>query len=261
MIGMSMCALAGCAAVEEQSKSRKKGFGIGVTKNADWSNRLQALDVKWFYTWGSDMAEHIPAGIEFVPMVWDRKKCTDEVIKRLVGEGHDTLLGFNEPDHGRQANLSVEEALKLWPRLMDSGMRLGSPGAVHPSGEWMTAFMEQATHRGYRVDFICVHSYMGDNPKHFLKWLEKIHKLYKRPLWITEFAVADWKAKGDKPNRYSPEDVFKFMEAVLPKLEKLDYVERYAWFSSPKPKPAVKPSVLFNPDGTLNQLGRLYASF
>ncbi len=76
--------------------------------------------------------------------------------------------------------------------------------------------MDEVRRRGYRVDFITVHSYMGKNTKHFLAKMERIRRLYDKPIWITEFAVADWDAGPDKPNNYSPADALKFMEEALP---------------------------------------------
>lgn len=253
--------MAGMAWGQMPEPSAKKGFGITIAQNPDWPIKLRQLHVKWFYTWGPKMPEGIPQGVEYIPMIWGQWTCNDETMQRLVGEKHKTLLGFNEPDQSEQANMSVEKALELWPRLMETGMRLGSPAGVHPDGEWMTAFMAEADKRGYRIDFITIHNYYGSNPKHFLNRLEKIRKLYNKPLWVTEFAVADWGARADKPNQYSPADVYKFMEVVLPSLEILDYVERYAWFSAPKPTHALAPSVLFDSDGALTRLGQLYASF
>jgi hypothetical protein len=207
------------------------------------------------------MPEDIPDGIEYVPMIWGKWSCTQSTVKKLVSQKHTTLLGFNEPGAKKQANLTVEQAIKLWPILMESGMRLGSPANIHADGVWMKAFMKEVDRRGYRVDFIAVHSYMGMDSQHFLRRLGKIHQLYNKPLWITEFAVADWEARVDKANIYSPEHVSDFMETVVPKLEQLDYIERYAWFSSPVVVPSLAPSALFRPDGTLTSLGNLYASF
>ena len=255
------CLLAGAAVGQDASVFRKKGFGIALRSNPDWQEKLQKLNAKWFYTWGPNQPEPIPKGIEFIPMIWGKWNCNRTFVKQLAERGHDTLLGFNEPDQAKQSNIPVEEALRLWPLMMESGMRLGSPAGVHPEGEWMTAFMKESNKRDYKIDFISIHSYYGDNPKQFLNRLNKIHKLYNKSLWITEFAVADWEAREDKPNKYSADQVYQFMEAVLPALDKLDYIERYAWFSAPKPSYALAPSVLFDSDGSLNRLGKLYASF
>ncbi len=260
-LGMGSWAIIAGTAFAKFGGSSKKGFSIALKENPDFLAKLQKLNIDWFYTWGTKIPEGIPSGCEYVPMIWGEWNCTDQVMKRLVSEKHQSLLGFNEPEHKKQANLSVEKALELWPKLMETGIRLGSPACGNPDGEWMATFMAEAEKRGYRVDFITVHSYMGKDTEHFLKRLENIHKLYRKPLWITEFAVADWKAREDKPNRYSPESVYTFMETVIPALEKIDYVERYAWFSAPKSIPPLASSVLFNPDGSLNKLGQLYSNF
>jgi len=63
---------------------------------------------------------------------------------------------------------------------------------------------EGAEARALRVDFICVHWYGGPSVPALLRYLEKVHDLYNRPIWITEFAVADWQAKSHERNRHSP---------------------------------------------------------
>lgn len=258
MVWGSILALSGCATARVELSSKKKGFCTVPRRDSGWDKNLRQLKAKWFYTWGSKAPEGIPPGIEFVPMQWGKWGCNAGKMAAIKSAGHKTLLGFNEPDQKGQANISVEKALELWPILMESGLRLGSPAGVHPDGEWMEAFMAGVKKRGYRVDFMTMHSYMGKNPRHFTSKVEKIHKLYKKPLWITEFAVADWSATKDKPNKYSPDDVLNFAESALPKLETLDFVERYSWFSGRKPP--IKPSCLFNEDGSLNRLGEFYAS-
>ncbi len=261
VMGSAACALAGMPLYAAGAAPGKKGFGIALKNEPAWREKLKELGVHWFYTWGAgDMLEDIPPGIEFVPMQWGKWGCNPEAMQRLKASGSKTLLGFNEPDQKEQANLAVEQALELWPLLESTGLRLGSPAGVHPDGEWMTAFMQEAKSRGLRIDFITVHSYMGISSSHFLQRLEKIYRLYKKPLWLTEFAVADWQARQDRPNRHSPDAIHGFMEETLPKLEKLGYVERYAWFSAAPSSPVLGPSALFNEEGSLNRLGKLYAS-
>src|SRR5262249_35947653 len=80
----------------------------------------------------------------------------------LAKKSGSVLLGFNEPDHPQQANMTVQQALELWPHLTATGMRVGSPAtAADPSlsGSWLEKFMDGAKARGYRVDFVCVHWY------------------------------------------------------------------------------------------------------
>jgi hypothetical protein len=168
------------------------------------------------------------------------------------------LLGFNEPDQKTQANMSVERALEAWPLLMKTGLRLGSPGCVHPDRDWMKQFMAGVRERGLRVDFVCVHSYGGTNVNALVKRLEEVHRMFRKPLWITELAVGDWEAKSAAANRYKPDAVLRFMEQALPRLDKLDFLERYAWFPAKPDNRALGTSALFNEEGTLTRLGECY---
>ena len=243
--------------------TKKKGIGLG-SKNPLWAKLLQELNTQWVYTWGANIPENTPKDIDFVPMVWGYWG-QDELIRKsalaVQEAGITELLGFNEPDRHNQSNMSVEKALKHWPVLMESGLRLGSPACVHPDNDWMKKFMATAEQKNLRVDFVCVHSYGGANSKTFLKRMEKIHRMYKKPLWITEFAVGDWNAKSPEQNRHKPEAVLKFMEQVFPALDKLDYVERHAWFPALQSNNALGTSALFKDDGELTRLGKFYRDY
>jgi len=183
-------------------------------------------------------------------------KATPCVLREL---GAEVFVFGNEPDGKKQANLSVERALEAWPYLMQTGRRLGSPAAVHADGAWMREFMTQAEARGYRVDFVCVHWYGGANAQSLVNRLRRIHEMYGRPIWLTEFAVADWQAESVEQNRHKPEAVLRFMKEILPQLDALDFVERYAWFSASEKDKALGNSALFKEDGSLTELGRCYA--
>jgi len=244
----------------EPAGSKKRGLGIS-TKNPGWVQRLTDLRCKWFYTWNHMIPEGLPQGVEFIPMIY-RYGGNAQVIADAAASakkaGITELLGFNEPDVKKQGNMTMQETLDAWPLLMETGMRLGSPGCVHPDKEWMVEFMAGVKERKLRVDFVCVHSYGGPNPEALVKRLENIHKMFGCPLWITEFAVGDWEAKSVETNRHKPEAVLRFMEKVLPRLDKLDFLERYAWFPSKPSSFPLGTSALFNEDGTLTRLGECY---
>jgi len=156
--------------------------------------------------------------------------------------------------------MTVEDALALWPELMKTGLRLGSPGCVHPDREWMKAFMAGVAERQLRVDFVTVHSYGGLSADALMNRLEAVHNLFNRPVWITEFGVGDWQAKTRAGNRYRPEQVVKFLEQLLPRLDRADFVERYAWFPAGPDNRALGPCALFNDDGSLTPVGEAYAA-
>lgn len=244
-----------------QSGSKKKGLGMNTWNNPSWAERVISLHCKWYYTWSGFLPEDTPQGMEFVPMVRSRHANTDMINKfrnSFQGHGVKELLGPNEPDAKKQDNMTVQEALDLWPLLMETGLRLGSPACVHPDKEWMIEFMAGVEERKLRVDFICMHSYGKPNPEALVTRLEKLHKMFDRPIWITEFGVGDWEAKTVEENQHSSETVLRFMEKVLPKLDDLDCLERYAWFPSKPANPALGTSALFDDDGVLTPLGEFY---
>ena len=244
-----------------QKGSEKKGLAIAVKKNNRWNQKLAKLNCKWFYSWGAKIPDGLPKGVDFKPMIWGYWGDKKGLLKRgaeAKAHGIKELLGFNEPDKKNQANMSVEKALRVWPILMETGLRLGSPAAVHPDGDWMKEFMAGVQKKGLRVDFVTVHSYGGPNAGHLVKRLEKIRKMYDKPLWITEFAVGDWNAKSPQANKHQPEKVLKFMEQVIPRLNQLDFVERYAWFSVGQNSAPLGSSALFDKKGELTRLGEFY---
>ena len=51
------------------------------------------------------------------------------------------------------------------------------------------------------------------------------------------------------------------MECVLPEMDKLDYVQRYAWFPAKRDNSHLGTSALFNDNGELTSLEEFYASY
>ncbi len=253
-----------CSGASQQKKSAKKGLGIALKKNPQWREQLTKLNAQWFYTWGANLPEEVPTGIEYVPMIWKYYgKGTDETLATLQQQAQSnavgTLLGFNEPDQHDQSNMTVEEALSYWPKLMETGLPLVSPGCVHPDREWMKEFMAQAKAKKYRVDYVAVHSYGGPNPQSLLSRLKSVSQMYERPLWITEFAVGDWNAKTVAANKHRPSQVAAFMKETLPMLEEADFVSRYAWFNSTPENSHLGTSALTDENGDLTIVGKIYA--
>jgi lysophospholipase L1-like esterase len=207
------------------SGSLKKGVG---QNGRNESEAVDALGCSWYYNWSAIPDKNIRA--EFVPMIWDGKQL-DERLAAAKATGATALLGFNEPDNEGQANMTVAKAVALWPKLMATGMRLGSP-APKDTGHWLADFMTEAKARNLRVDFLCLHWY-GDITKpgavkSLRAYLEDYWNRYHLPIWLTEFSGADfeWHLR-----RTTVEDNATFATAAAAMLETLPFVERYAWFA------------------------------
>jgi len=65
---------------------------------------------------------------------------------------------------------------------------------------------------------------------------------------------------AQKPNRFSPEQVVQFMQTVLPTLDSVKWIQRYAWFSAATGDIHLGTSALFYKDGSLTKVGQCYAS-
>ncbi|MGH3248640.1 MAG: glycosyl hydrolase, partial [Trebonia sp.] len=175
------------------------------------------------------------------------------------------LLGFNEPDLGSQSNMSVSQALSLWPKLMATGMTLGSPavasGAATPGG-WLDQFMTGAEARGYRVDFITVHWYGGDfaaGPavQELQSYLQAIRTRYHLPIWVTEFALTSY--SGGTATFPTDAQQAAFLTAAATMLDGQSYVRRYAWFALPTSSGSGTTG-LFNPGPTATVVGQAFES-
>jgi hypothetical protein len=248
----------------------KKGIGFVLGKKDDkdsWvANMPKVIGVNpgWNYTWGAHSPGDIqPPSIEFLPMIWGYWGI--EGLQKSIAAVKDLnprlLLAFNEPDHTDQSNLPVETVVKVWHHLEAAEIPLVSPSCANPLGPWMEEFMEEVNRKNLRVDVIGVHSYGGANADSFKKMLQTVHEKYKRPVIITEFAVADWKAKSVDENKFSTAQVLAFMKNVLPWLEEQDWVIGYAWYPFPIESRAGACSALFHKDGTLTECGLYYSEF
>ena len=227
----------------------KKGAVISST-DPKIVTKIHSLKPNWYYTWGPTAVTGLE-DLPFTSMCWGSHGAPQKGVNPPV------LLGFNEPDRSDQSNMSVTEALNLWPLLVAPGRRIGSPAtAANPSkpGSWLEQFMAG----GPQVDFVCVHWYAPPNVDSFLKQIDAIYAKYQKPIWVTEFAVADW--AGKYPGGYDVNLVQEFMKGACAGLESRDFVERYTWKTRNLADANLGTSSLFNDDGTLTALGTIYAA-
>lgn len=210
--------------------------GVSAHNFSGVTTALADVRAGWYHTWASNtQGITAPAGVEFVPMIWGPGSVTDAELNQAKALGT-TLLGFNEPDMAGQANMTVERALDLWPRLQATGMRLGAPavafGGDQPGG-WLDRFMSGAAARGYRVDFIPLHWYGSDFSSaatgHLRGYLQAVHDRYRKPVWLTEYALIDF--TGSVPRYPSQAEQSDFIRNSTAMLQSLSFVERYSWFT------------------------------
>ncbi len=221
----------------------KKGFGLPERKGMD-ATHLDLLKVGWYYNWGD--RTKLTTHAQFVPMVFSGRR--EPPPNRVP-----FLLGFNEPDHAKQANMSPAAALEKWPALVAQSQTLIAPAlAGNPlKSEWLAAFLKATP----KVDAIAVHWYKGADSAKFIKDLEEIHARFQKPLWVTEFAPQTTADSAEHPTKFTQAQVNMFIAETTAFLEKTPWVERYAWHHS-----GVGTSALFTKDGQLTETGKAYAS-
>lgn len=224
--------------------------------------QIKSLKPEWYYTW---LASRTYTGAPFVPMIRDANKLLERdalgYVNRELGRTKTrNLLGFNEPDLRAQANMSVDEAVRLWPLLQTTGLRLGSPATISPTAAWLDQFMLRAKREKLRVDFMTMHCYAWPNSADFLEKVTALHEKYDRPVWVTEYAVADWNATRKRRNEYSRREVETFMRETVKGMRAMPFVERFAWKTRAITDRQMGTSALFDLKGKMTSTGRLYAS-
>jgi RNA polymerase sigma factor (sigma-70 family) len=231
----SAAAAAGAPAAPATNSSARKGVGSWSFTGADQA--LGESGASWYYTWSTSAQGISAPGVGFVPMIWGSASVTSSALAQAKASTTcGCVLGFNEPDMTGQSNMSVSQALSLWPQLQATGLELGSPAVATggaTAGGWLDQFMAGAKQDGYRVDFITLHWYgsdfaTADAVSQLQSYVEAVYARYHLPIWVTEFALIGF--AGGSEQFPSEAAQAAFLSAATKMLDGLSYVQRYAWF-------------------------------
>jgi RNA polymerase sigma factor (sigma-70 family) len=248
-------------AAESSAGGGRKGVAVWSFPGA--SGALAASGAHWYYTWSTTHdGITTPAGTGFVPMIWGAADAGNASELSRAASAGPYLLGFNEPDMSGQSNMTVDQALDLWPKLEKAGKALGSPAVAYDgdkAGSWLDRFMTGAGQRGYRVDFIALHWYGGDFTtseavSQLRTYLQAVYDRYHKPIWLTEYALIDF-SNGTRYPTSAQQSAFVTASARM--LDSLPYVHRYAWFGLGTADSGPS-SALFGPGGKATDSARAY---
>jgi len=130
--------------------------------------------------------------------------------------GAQYVLGFNEPDHHDQANLTPQQAADFWPEVVKiaNGLPLVAPVTAGENMHWLDQFVHLCPHCHF--DYVAAHSYTC-NPNSLMHYMQQLHNKYHKKVWLTEFACA---------HTYDVNVQLNFMKTMLPRLEAANYVYR-----------------------------------
>ncbi len=198
----------------------KKGIGGNFTD----------FNTAWYYNWGAGSSSFTDK--EYVPMQWGtwNLDVNAETLKTKPDVTH--FLAFNEPDGKEQANMTMDQILNSWPKLMLTGLRLGSPAFVRTDS--LYKFMDKALAKGYRVDFMCLHSYEKRTGDNYVNTIYKpLWDKYQIPIWVTEFNYgASWNVTANE-NMLT---LYNGQKDFITKMNAAPFVERYALFAWSNPE-------------------------
>jgi hypothetical protein len=219
-----------------------------------------SLKVSWYYNW-TVSPDSCTTGGEFVPMYSNHPNTNptpDAVaaqITKLVNAGYKYVLGFNEPNKSDQANMTVADAIALWPAMTSNpDILVGSPATSADGQSWFNDFYTQAQAAKLRIDFIALHWYgwnsgscdaKAANLESYIKWAEALPG--NLPIWLTEWGCM---------NASNPDvaTVQAFFTGAVTMFAKHPRLQRYAWYQWDT------NNELTNSDHSLTSFGIQYAS-
>lgn len=272
---IALSTLLGVSSAEDS----KRGFAyVGNANEAD-NQLLTSKDTPlvWYYNWAPSPDPHVPsANIEFVPLIHGldeaSAKSTSSQLNNLP-QSSTHLLSFNEPDGTTESggsSISPEDAAKAYIesvvplRDAERKWKISQPSVTGSENglDWLRRFNESCyeidAEKGCAADFVAAHWYGAFDG--LASWLGTLDEFYNKnstrdeplKIWVTELALP----KADA------EATVQMMNATLPYLDGLEYVERYAWFGAFRSGKANEWTgegvALFDNGGGLTELGALY---
>ncbi len=249
---------------------------IGNNTKKGTGGYVGQFGASWAYNWGPSTANaNDPAVIDkdflFAPMQWGGGQANvNNLIDRYSDWQNNVkpqfLLGFNEPDHTDQSNLTVERAVELWPQLVAADVPLISPAnATGGETAWLGVFSDQVDALGYRVDYTGMHWYAPPNVNTILNRIDAVQALGNgRPVWLTEFSIVDW---SNGSGGWSEESNYNFILEFLWRAESKANLEKYAMFVFTGDSPTnswdlTNPRSNFrSTNGTLTPYGKAYSTW
>ncbi len=196
------------------------------------ANEIQMANVTCYYDW--NVGGTTTTNYEYSPIRQNGGWPSWGDINAKQNVSH--LLGFNEPDRPDQANMQFQDMIDLWPEMMKSGLRIGSPAWSNPwggNGGNLFDFINKCDELNYRVDFVALHCYWGGkSPQSWYNDLKYIHEQTGRPLWITEWNnganwTNEWWPDGRGYNEANANKQLNDLKGILNVLDTASFIERY----------------------------------
>lgn len=244
--------------VSQWNDASKKGY-------CSWQQAPnELLNTTWHYNW--DAGINPSDDREYVTQQHHRDKSSGYWWPSFTEVGNNgtsaNVVTYNEPDNtgdDREHPATVQQVLDVWPELMSTGRRLGSP-AVAGNLNWLYEFMDSIDARGWRCDFVVMHCYWYSDWPSWNGTLSGVKNRTGRPIWITEMNYGanwtDWPAGKDRTGSAANYAIhLQHFAPIIDGLEATQWLERYCVYN------AVEPCrYVIDDNGKLTPSGEYYAN-
>lgn len=241
----------------------------GSSRSEVRSNFVARYNATHWYGWGL----HPQIGgvstannpTHFQPMLWNNRidRVADMLLRRAewaVSDVPKYLMGFNEPNHSTQANMSVQTALDEWSRMEQVNLPLLGPQHDWAWGSWYTSFFDQADAKGFRIDEGGGHIYPSSSSVNYDSFSSGVTDGYNaqngRVQWVTEWNWVNWGGAAT----WTSAELYSVVAETLWRYENNPWVKRHEFFAFSPYWVNGAPGAL-EKDGNILPLGRLYGAW
>jgi hypothetical protein len=202
----------------------KRGIG------APWDSIGSDLDqipsnqkVGWYHNWETYRAK---GGNQLEYVATLRTGHPDDIQRfqtNMPTNGARSLICLNEPNESSQANLSPQDAARIWRQYCwpqkQRGIRLVAPSISNGQNgiPWLQTFISLT--RDVPPDVISAH-YYGTDGYDMIHFVQSLHDHFGMPVWIPEFAHLN---NNVYDQRGLQAQVRQWMDSQW-------WIEKYAWF-------------------------------
>ena len=220
--------------VSQWNDASKKGF-------CSWQQGPnELLNTTWHYNW--DAGINPSDDREYVTQQHHRDKSSGYWWPSFTEVGNNgtsaNVVTYNEPDNtgdDREHPATVQQVLDVWPELMATGRRLGSP-AVAGNYNWLYEFMDSIDARGWRCDFVVMHCYWYSDWSSWNGTLSGVRNRTGRPIWITEMNYGanwtGWPGSNTGGNAANYAIHKQHFAPIIDGLEATSWLERYCVYNA-----------------------------
>lgn len=180
--------------------SIKKGYPIQWSKpNSIFMSALINARASWTYNWNVSVDQGIlnalvKSNINYCPCVWSDNFDINRGTKLHVKPKF--IIGYNEPDQLKQANMDIERILQSWEgmsKLVPKDIILVGPSISDGVFSFRKRLYDALKHNGLRFDAIGLHYYRTDIDSFPRNDIPNLADIYGKPCVITEYGYMDWK--------------------------------------------------------------------